>query len=94
MFRYLEKFREKDLTSYRFRDELYFKTKDSLEEIFADSKTNAIDYAKVHTLSDFVLDIFKLGVEIGEGKSYEDFQREAKEQEERTNKMLSEMGII
>lgn len=94
MFRYIETFQEKDLNSYRFRDELYFKTKESLEKIFTDYKTNQIDYAKVQSLSEFILQIYKLGVEVGKGKNYNDFQSEAIEEEIRTRKMLAELGII
>lgn len=94
LYRFLEQFTEHDLTSYRFRDELYFQTKRSLEKTFTDSKTDAIDYAKVNVLSDFILEIYKLGVEVGKGKNYENFKQEAIEEELRQRQFLVELGII
>lgn len=95
MYSFLKQFEEKDLTSYHFRTEMYYKIKEILIQVFqVDEKTYYNDvetYQKVEKLTQFMLDLYKLGISVANGKTFKDYEREDIEKEMAINRFIGSL---
>lgn len=80
IYNLLKDFEEKDLLSYDFREELYLKLRKIVME-FHDKKekefyNDVVLFNKVNALCVLMVDLYEMGLDVGMGKTFEDYKYE------------------